>query len=208
MSTKSPGRSTVRASTATISSRSSSAQFPHAARRAQPASPESSVRSASAAFRMHAARRRRRARAAPGPAREEVEETYRAGRSRTGWIAVERDDRRLDPDVARAAIQNHRDGIAEIVGDVLRRRRRKWPKRFADGAAMPPPNVERRARATGCDGTRNPTLSCPPVTTSWTRAARGSTNVSGPGQNAGKPSRPRARRAPTPRVAMCHTGER
>ncbi len=37
------------------------------------------------------------------------------------------------------------------------------PKRLADGAAIPPPNSARSARATGCEGTRMPTLSCPPV---------------------------------------------
>ena len=62
------------------------------------------------------------------------------------------------------------------------------PKRLADGAAMPVPpaaaNARSNACATGCDGTRRPTLSCPPVTTSAARAVRGRISVSGPGQNA------------------------
>ncbi len=35
------------------------------------------------------------------------------------------------------------------------------PKRLADGAAIPPPNSPRSARATGCEGTRMPTLVLP-----------------------------------------------
>ena len=62
------------------------------------------------------------------------------------------------------------------------------PKRLADGAAMPFPPAAAKAsssaRATGCDGLRTPTRSCPPVTASDTRAARGRISVSGPGQNA------------------------
>ncbi len=74
--------------------------------------------------------------------------------------------------------------IAEIVGDVrapssARCGRTGWPT----GAAMPPPNAASSARATGCDGTRSPTLSWPPVTMSETCEARGRISVSGPGQN-------------------------
>ena len=70
-----------------------------------------------------------------------------------------------------------------------------------DGAAIPVPPVSANAAssccATGCAGTRNPTVSWPPVTKSPTCAARGSTSVSGPGQNAAA-----SRRAPsgTPRA--------
>ena len=39
-------------------------------------------------------------------------------------VAGERDDRAFDADVAGAAVEDHRDAIAEIVGDVLRGRRR------------------------------------------------------------------------------------
>ena len=50
--------------------------------------------------------------------------------------------------------------------------------------------VEAQQRcATGCEGTRRPTLSCPPVTTSCTCAARGTISVSGPGQNASASAR-------------------
>ena len=49
---------------------------------------------------------------------------------------------------------------------------------------MPPPNAASSWRATGCEGTRKPTLSWPPVTKSSTCAARGSISVNGPGQNA------------------------
>ena len=63
-----------------------------------------------------------------------------------------------------------------------------WPKRLADGAAMPSPpsaaNAASNACATGCDGMRRPTLSWPPVMASSTCAARGRISVSGPGQNA------------------------
>ena len=58
------------------------------------------------------------------------------------------------------------------------------PKRLAEGAAMPSPKASSSARATGCDGTRRPTLSWPPVTMSGTLRARGRISVSGPGQNA------------------------
>ena len=74
---------------------------------------------------------------------------------------------------------------AAVVGEIR-------PKRLADGAAMPPPKAARRSRATGCAGTRSPTLSWPPVTRSDTRAARGRISVSGPGQNAAA-----SRRAPS-----------
>jgi len=56
------------------------------------------------------------------------------------------------------------------------------PKRFADGAAIPPPSETSSAWAIGCAGTRSPTVSCPPVTSSGTPGARRRTNVSGPGQ--------------------------
>ena len=70
-----------------------------------------------------------------------------------------------------------------------RQRVARWSARCArTGLPTAPrcrsPNSARSARATGCDGTRTPTLSWPPVTTSDTRAARGRINVSGPGQNA------------------------
>ncbi len=65
------------------------------------------------------------------------------------------------------------------------------PKRFADGAAMPFAELARAAArgATGCDGTRRPTLAWPPVTASETCAARGTISVSGPGQNAAASAR-------------------
>src|SRR3954465_10236841 len=57
------------------------------------------------------------------------------------------------------------------------------PNRLADGAAIPPPNARNNRCAIGCEGTRTPTVSCPPVTRSLTWAARLNTMVSGPGQN-------------------------
>ena len=85
---------------------------------------------------------------------------------------------------ARAAVEDRRHGVAEIVGDVLRGRRRDAPesvgRRRRDAAAE---FGEERAR----DRMRRhakPTLSWPPVTMSATLAARGRINVSGPGQNA------------------------
>ena len=86
------------------------------------------------------------------------------------------------------------------------------PKRLALGAAMPRPpraaNAASSACATGCDGTRRPTLSWPPVTASSTCAARGTISVSGPGQNASASARAPAgtERAQCPRSAtlpMC-----
>ena len=68
-----------------------------------------------------------------------------------------------------------------VVGEIR-------PNRLADGAAMPVPpaasNARSSARATGCDGTRSPTRSCPPVTTSAACGVRGRISVIGPGQNA------------------------
>ncbi len=57
------------------------------------------------------------------------------------------------------------------------------PNRFADGAATPPPNPCSSASATGCAGTRRPTVSNPPVTASIAGAPRFTISVSGPGQN-------------------------
>ena len=57
------------------------------------------------------------------------------------------------------------------------------PNRLADGAATPPPNARSSASATGWSGTRSATVGSPPVTSSGTRSVRGSTRVSGPGQN-------------------------
>src|SRR5829696_5967245 len=58
------------------------------------------------------------------------------------------------------------------------------PNRLADGAAIPPPNARRSSRASGCAGTRRPTVSRPPVTASGTRGPRRRMIVSGPGQQA------------------------
>ncbi len=58
------------------------------------------------------------------------------------------------------------------------------PKELALGAAIGMPAAAISARATGCDGTRTPTSGRPAVTTSGTSGPRGSSSVSGPGQNA------------------------
>ncbi len=63
------------------------------------------------------------------------------------------------------------------------------PNRLADGAATPPPNARSSASATGWSGTRSATVGSPPVTSSGTRSVRGSTRVSGPGQNAAASAR-------------------
>ena len=47
-----------------------------------------------------------------------------------------------------------------------------WPKRLAEGAAMPPPNAPSSPRASGWAGTRTPTVARPPVTTSSTPGRR------------------------------------
>ncbi len=64
---------------------------------------------------------------------------------------------------------------------------------------MPRPKAASRARATGCAGARSATLDCPPVMTSGTRCDRGSTIVSGPGQNAS------ARRAAASGTSPAHS---
>ncbi len=103
-----------------------------------------------------------------------------------GFGAGHVDDRRLDPDAARAAVEHDVDVVAEIVAHVLRRSSGSHvPKRFADGAATPPPNASSSASATGWSGTRMPTVSRPPVASASTRSGlRRTTIVSGPGQNA------------------------
>ena len=65
---------------------------------------------------------------------------------------------------------------AAVVGETC-------PNRFADGAARPPPNLRKRSSAIGCAGTRKATVSRPPVTAWSTRAAFGTSTVSGPGQH-------------------------
>ena len=63
-----------------------------------------------------------------------------------------------------------------VVGDTC-------VKGLALGAASGTPAAAISRRATGCDGTRTPTVSSPPVTTSGTSRRLGKTIVSGPGQN-------------------------
>ena len=58
------------------------------------------------------------------------------------------------------------------------------PKRFADGAAIARCDRRSSSSVSGWAGARRPTVSRPPVTTSGTRADRGSSSVSGPGQHA------------------------
>ena len=65
-----------------------------------------------------------------------------------------------------------------------RGRRRNAPEAIGRWRRDSAAEFARSARATGCEGTRMPTLSCPPVTTSATLGARGRISVSGPGQNA------------------------
>ena len=54
---------------------------------------------------------------------------------------------------------------------------------FALGAASGSPAARMSASATGCCGARIPTVSSPPLTSGGTRAERGTTSVSGPGQS-------------------------
>ena len=136
------------------------------------------------------ARRARRGRVRVGAAAARARATSSAtpmppGRSSTGSSPAKATIVDSIPIGARAAVEdrsppNRRDRrrrVCAVVGEMR-------PKRLADGAAMPPPNAARSSRATGCDGTRNPTLSWPPVTMSATCDARGRISVSGPGQNA------------------------
>ena len=67
------------------------------------------------------------------------------------------------------------------------------PNRFADGAASPPPNAASSSRATGCPGTRRPTVSRPPVTSSGTagRARDHQGQRTGPERRGQRPRRGR-----------------
>ena len=78
-----------------------------------------------------------------------------------------------------------------------------WPKRLADGAAMPLPNARSRASASGWSGTRRATVSCPPVTALGTRGAARQDQRQRAGPE-GRGERPRgrpARRPPSRRAA-------
>ena len=74
------------------------------------------------------------------------------------------------------------------------------PKRLADGAATPPPKRCSSSSASGCAGTRSPTLESPPVVTSGTRAFFSTSKVSGPGQHAS------ARRSAACDIRLPHAG--
>ena len=105
------------------------------------------------------------------------------GRSTRRLRADELDDRRLDADRARPAVEHHVDVVSESARTASAVVGLTWPKRFADGAASPPPNAASSSSASGAAGTRRPTVSRPPVTSSThVRAARRSTIVRGPGQ--------------------------
>ena len=86
--------------------------------------------------------------------------------------------------------------VAQVVGDVLRRGRRDAPeaigRRRGDAAAAGAAKAASSACATGCDGTRRPTLSWPPVTTS----AHVRRRAAGSGSAARARTRRPARRAP------------
>jgi hypothetical protein len=72
----------------------------------------------------------------------------------------------LDADLGRPAFEHEVDVAAEVGADMRRGGRRNRPKRLAEGAATPRPKSWSNSRATGCDGRRSPTVSCPPVTKS------------------------------------------
>jgi len=57
------------------------------------------------------------------------------------------------------------------------------PDRLAEGAATGVPHSAKKTRATGCRGNRIPTVSRPAVTLSGMDGCRGTTTVSGPGEN-------------------------
>ena len=65
---------------------------------------------------------------------------------------------------------------------------------------MPPPKAVNSCCAMGCAGTRIAIVSCPPVMTSCTLAARGITMVNGPGQ---KRSASRMATSGTSRTQRC-----
>ena len=99
------------------------------------------------------------------------------------------DDGRLDADRARAAVEDvvarRIELRAEIGDDVIGGRRADRAEPDSPTApATPPPNAASSCCAIGCAGTRNPTVSAPPVVAVDTRAPRRTMIVSGPGHAA------------------------
>ena len=186
------------------------AESPRAARRRRPGRPVSSARNGRRAFPMRAARRRPR-RAVLAPARAAGRATsIPPGRSSTGTspakaTIVDSIPTAHAPPSSICATASPRSSATcrAVVGEMR-------PKRLADGAAMPPPKARSSARATGCDGTRKPTLSWPPVTTS-ADAGRARQDQRQRSRPEGRRKLPRPfghRRAPTARVALCRTSAR
>ena len=119
-------------------------------------SPASSARNGRRACRRRAAPRHRRARRR-GPARARgrrcrcrpaaAARARRRCRRRSSIRCRRRRRRRRGS--SRRRRRDRRRRARAVVGEIR-------PKRFADGAAMPPPKAASSARATGCDGTRKP----------------------------------------------------
>src|SRR5579872_3117451 len=84
--------------------------------------------------------------------------------------------RRFDAYIGRPAVENHFQFRSERFADVVGRGGGKL------GEAMGTPAAAIRARATGCDGIRMPTVAKPAVTSSGICGIFRSTRVSGPGQ--------------------------
>jgi hypothetical protein len=118
------------------------------------------------------------------------------GRSRRGGSGLggcQIENRRLDADRAAAAVEDQGHGIAEFVAHMRGFGRAdaaeavgRWggDAAHAGQPAAGPRIGAQQASASGCAGTRRPTLSWPPVTAVGTAAARLRIRVSGPGQKA------------------------
>ena len=84
----------------------------------------------------------------------------------------------------RPRIQHRIDPPIQIVQHMRRRRRADVPKEVRARRSHRNPARRISSSATGCAGIRTPTSGRPAVTASGTAAERGSSSVSGPGQNA------------------------
>ena len=80
------------------------------------------------------------------------------------------------------------------------------PKRFADGAASPVPVSRISSSVIGWAGTRSPTESRPPVTSSGTRSDRGTMIVSGPGHDSSASRRASIGTSTRPAVEIVDVG--
>ncbi len=122
---------------------------------------------------------------------------------------LDREDGRLDARAWHGPPSSTGTLALESPHHLLGRRRRQLPDGLADGAASGTPAARISSSASGWSGTRMPTVSSPAVTISLSSASgrRGSTSVSGPGQNcppaAAPAAKTRHRPRPSARSATC-----